>query len=264
MNRIDRLFRDARSRGKKILIPFITAGDPDIGTTERLIPLIAAAGGDIIELGIPFSDPMADGPTIQRASERALASCTTVESILAMVKNVRRSTDIPIVLMGYYNPILCYGLERFAVDARGAGVDGVLVVDLPPEESRDLARHTRREGIHLIRLITPTTAGERIRQIAASAGGYLYYVSVTGVTGARNALPKDLSERMAAIRNETSIPVVVGFGIGTPEMAREAADSADGVVVGSALVRLFEEYRGDALEREVASFITSIRSSIPS
>jgi len=263
MNRIERTFRDARQSGRKILIPFITAGDPDLQTTERLIPLIARAGGDIIELGIPFSDPMADGPTIQRASERALASGTTVESILLMVKRIRALTDVAIVLMGYYNPFLIYGLERFAADARSAGVDGVLVVDLPPEESRELSRHCRRNRISLIRLVTPTTGEERIRHIATDAGGYLYYVSVTGVTGARSSLPADLDERLALIRRETTLPLVVGFGIGTPELAREASRSADGVVVGSALVRLFEEHAGSDLETAVIQFVTSIRDALP-
>lgn len=262
MNRIDRVFHEARARGRKVLIPFITAGDPDLETTARLIPLIADAGGDIIELGIPFSDPMADGPTIQLSAERALKGGATLESILTTIKSSRDHTDVPLVLMGYYNPIFRYGVERFTQDAGAAGVDGLLVVDLPPEESRELARHCRRHGLRLIRLATPTTDRARFQRIAADAGGYIYYVSVTGVTGARNTLPEDLAARVKEMRSMVDIPVVIGFGIGTPELARMAAEAADGVVVGSALVRLFERHTGTSLDAEVSGFVRSMKQAV--
>lgn len=262
MNRIDRVFHEARAEGRKVLIPFITAGDPDLETTARMIPLIAEAGGDIIELGIPFSDPMADGPTIQLSSERALKGGATLTSILSTIKSSREHTDVPIVLMGYYNPLFRYGVERFALDAGSAGVDGLLVVDLPPEESRDLSRHCRKHGIRLIRLATPTTDRARFLRIASEAGGYIYYVSVTGVTGARTQLPEDLADRVGEMKSLIDIPVVIGFGIGTPELARSAAAAADGVVVGSALVRLFQQNVGPSLDDEVFRFVRSMKQAV--
>ena len=259
MNRISTTFKQLRRDNAKALIPFITAGDPDLATTEALIPLLAAAGADIIELGVPFSDPMADGPTIQKASERALAAGTTLARILATVKSARQRTQVPIVLMGYFNPLLQYGLERFAIDAVAAGVDGVLIVDLPPEEAGELRRICRRTGLQLIFLVTPTSDQERIDRIAAQGMGYLYYVSVTGVTGARTSLADSLSERLQAVKSRTSLPVVVGFGIATPEQAATAGANADGVVVGSALVKLFEEHQGDALQQAVRDFIWQLK-----
>ena len=262
MKRITRTFKALRARNEKALIPFITAGDPDLAVTEALIPRLAAAGADIIELGVPFSDPMADGPTIQKASERALAAGTTLERILATVKSARVKTQVPIVLMGYFNPLLHYGLERFAADAVEAGVDGILVVDLPPEEAGELRRICRRTGLDLIFLITPTSDQARIDRIASEGMGYLYYVSVTGVTGARSSVATSLCERVEAVKGRTSLPVVVGFGIATPAQAAEAATAADGVVVGSALVKLFEEQQGEDLLQAAATFVQQLKTPL--
>lgn len=262
MNRITRTFTRLSADAEKALIPFITAGDPDLATTQELISRLAAAGADIIELGIPFSDPMADGPTIQLASERSLAAGTTLSGILATVKAARNTTQVPIVLMGYYNPLLQYGLEAFARDARDAGVDGVLIVDLPPEEAKELHRCCRRSGIDLISLVTPTSDPERITRIAAAAGGYLYYVSVTGVTGARQSVATNLLERVREVKGRTELPVVVGFGISTPEQAAAAAAGADGAVVGSALVKLFELYQGEELYRHAADFVAALKEPL--
>jgi tryptophan synthase alpha chain len=262
MNRIDQTFKRMRARNEKALIPFITAGDPDLAVTETLIPLMALAGADIIELGMPFSDPMADGPTIQKSSERALAAGATLEKILATIKSARMATQVPIVLMGYFNPILQYGLERFAADATAAGVDGVLIVDLPLEEATEFRRDCRRHGLALIFLVTPTSDGARISRIAAQGQGYLYYVSVTGVTGARVSVAQSLSQRLTEVKSHTDLPVVVGFGIATPAQAAEAGQAADGVVVGSALVKLFEEHEGDQLRQAVTSFVRQLKAPL--
>lgn len=262
MNRIAKTFKQLRAKNEKALIPFITAGDPDLTITEALIPILAAAGADIIELGVPFSDPMADGPTIQKSSERALAAGTTLARILATVKSARQVTQVPIVLMGYFNPLLQYGLERFAADAAAAGVDGVLIVDLPPEEAGEFRRACRNTGLNLIFLVTPTSDIDRIDRIAAQGMGYLYYVSVTGVTGARTTMVESLSERVAAVKSRTDLPVVVGFGIATPEQAAVASEAADGVVVGSALVKLFEDHQGLQLQQAVSTFVRQLKDPL--
>jgi tryptophan synthase alpha chain len=262
VSRIQPLFDRLRKEGKKALITFITAGDPDLTTTGELIPVLEEAGADLIELGIPFSDPMADGPTIQLSSERALAAGTTLSAILAMVKKVRTVTAVPIILMGYYNPILAYGLEQFSVDAAAAGVDGVLIVDLPPEESDEMHRSAISAGIDLIYLLTPTSDARRVAKVMKLASGFVYYVSVTGVTGARAAVADDVAAAVSTIRGGSRIPVAVGFGISTPQQAGEVAGFADGVVVGSALVRHFETCSGEELRRSVSGFVSSLRSAM--
>ena len=262
MSRIGDRFKELKRRGGKALITFITAGDPDLDTTARLIPAMAAAGADIIELGVPFSDPMADGPTIQKASERALASGTTLARILAMVKEVRRTTQVPLLLMGYFNPIFVYGVEAFCRDAAAAGVDGVLLVDLPPEEGTGFARQAAAAGLDTIFLLTPTSDAARIRTVKRLGRGFLYYVSVTGVTGARATVSGSLAPMVARIKEEISLPMAVGFGISTPEQARAVAGLADGVVVGSALVKLFEEHGGDALEARLTAMVASLKAGI--
>ena len=262
MGRIADKFKQLEGRGEKALVTFITAGDPDLETTGRLIPLLETAGADIVELGVPFSDPMADGPTIQLASERALAAGTTLKRILELVLRVRAVTQIPLVLMGYYNPILQYGPERFVIDAAKAGVDGVLLVDLPPEEAdrfRDLADAA---GVTTIFLLTPTSDDSRMRRVFSMGSGFLYYVSVTGVTGARQQVEISVADRVSQIRNRTKIPVVVGFGVSTPEQAGQIAASADGVVVGSALVKLFEQYSGAELEHRLAESVAALKKGM--
>jgi tryptophan synthase alpha chain len=263
MSRLETVFSQLKERGEKALIPFITAGDPDLVTTAALIPALAQAGADVIELGVPFSDPMADGPTIQAASERALANGVTQEKILAMVAEVRRKTEVPIVLMGYYNPIFRYGVERFTADAAAVGVDGLLIVDLPPEEAGEITDAMTASGLDLITLLAPTTPPERMQRLAAVAKGYLYYVSMTGVTGAQKIAPEDIRMAVSALKDMTTVPVGVGFGITTAEDAASVGEFADGVVVGSALVKLIHEYAGrPELLEKVGGFISQLKSGL--
>ena len=221
-------------------MPFIVAGDPDLDTTKRLVLELEARGADLIELGVPFSDPMADGPANQRALARGLSAGASLAAILAMVSELRASTQIPLILYGYFNPIFHYGCDRLCADAARAGIDGLLVVDLPVEEAGELRRPARANGLDLIYLLAPTTPVERSRRIAKSASGFLYYVSVTGVTGARASLDADLGAHMREIRSVTNLPVGVGFGISTPAQAAAVAAVADAVVVGSAITLLIE------------------------
>ena len=241
MRRIERKFRNLKKREEKALVAYLTAGDPDLEKTREIIFGLDSAGVDILEIGVPFSDPTADGPIIQAASRRALENGATLSRILDMAESVRESSDIPIVLFGYYNPILNYGNQRFAKRAKAAGIDGILVVDLPPEESAELRKYTDRSGIDFISLIAPTTPSERIEKISKKATGFLYYVSITGVTGTAKPQVSDIEREMQRIRGITTLPVVVGFGISTREQASELAPYADGIVIGSAFVRLIDE-----------------------
>jgi tryptophan synthase alpha chain len=263
-SRIQQRFNTLKTSGSKALVTFITAGDPDLATTATMLPLLAEAGADIIELGIPFSDPMADGPTIQRASERALAGGATLEAILELVRTTRDQISVPIVLMGYSNPIYAYGWQRFTRDAVQAGVDGLLLVDLPPEEAGELLPAARTAGLEIIFLLTPTSDATRIKQVRRCGSGFIYYVTVTGVTGARQSVSTSLSTELQAIRTTGKLPVVAGFGISTPEQAAEVAAAADGVVVGSALVRLFEQYQGEQLRQQLFSLVQSLKKAITS
>ena len=238
--RIGLKFSRTRGSNQSAFIPFIVAGDPDLERTQRLVLELEARGADLIELGVPFSDPMADGPANQRAAARGLAAGATLPAILALVAELRKHTQIPLILFGYFNPIFRYGCERLCADAKRAGVDGLLVVDLPPEEALELAAPARADGLDLIYLLAPTTPPERSRKIASSATGFLYYVSVTGVTGARNVLASDLEQKVTALKSITDLPIGVGFGISNAQQAREVARFADGVVVGSALSQLIE------------------------
>lgn len=263
MNRLDRAFHSAKERGTPALVPFITAGDPDLAGTEAIIHALAAAGADVIELGIPFSDPMADGPVIQAASERALRAGTTLRQILTIVNRVRTTNSIPIVLMGYYNPIIAYGTARFATDAVTAGVDGLLLVDLPPEEAQELRCFTDPLGLPLITLIAPTTPRERRNQLAAAAKGYLYYVSMTGVTGTARIDTSAIRAEVENLQTISPVPVAVGFGINTADDAAAVGAFADAVIVGSALVKTIDQHRqSPALLQEVQNFIASIRSGL--
>ena len=264
MGRIAERFRELKKRGDTALVTFITAGDPDLAMTEEVVLELARAGCDLIELGVPFSDPMADGPTIQLSSERALASGTTLPGILAMVARLRTRTQVPIVLMGYFNPIFAYGAERFATDAAAAGVDGLLVVDLPPEEAAELKGATDARGLDLIFLLTPTSDSSRVEAVSRLGSGFIYYVSVTGVTGARSAVADTLAARVTSVRGELSLPLVVGFGISDPGQAAQVAQVADGVVVGSALVKYFERYQGAELLRELGSFVAALKRGVSS
>ena len=261
-SRIYQRFKQLKKTGSKALVTFITAGDPDLNTTAELLPLLAEAGADIIELGIPFSDPMADGPTIQRASERALASGTTLTAVLQLVERVRTTVTAPIILMGYSNPIYSYGWERFAEDAVKSGVDGLLLVDLPPEEADELLPAARKAGLEIIFLLTPTSDEARIKQVSRCGSGFVYYVTVTGVTGARQTVSSSLATELGKVRTMLRQPVVAGFGISTPDQAREVAAVADGVVVGSAIVKLFEQHKGVELQQQIATLVASLKQSI--
>ena len=262
MGRIADRFAFLKERNDKALITFITAGDPDLVTTERLILTLEQAGADIIELGVPFSDPMADGPTIQKSSERAIAAGTTLPKILAMVKSVRRASQVPIILMGYFNPIFLYGPDRFAEDAVAAGVDGVLIVDLPPEEALGLKKSCASTGLDVIFLLTPTSDDDRIAKVAQMGSGFLYYVSVAGVTGARTDIAVNAFSDLEKIKKCVGLPVAVGFGISDPEQAGRLAGVADGVVVGSAIVKLFESHEGRELEERLAAFVNALKSGV--
>ena len=235
--RIEARFAALRRENRPGLVTFVTAGDPDPATSLEIMKGLPAAGADVIELGMPFTDPMADGPAIQRASQRALAAGQTMERTLAMVRAFREDDDeTPIVLMGYYNPVYVYGNERFLNDARAAGVDGLIIVDLPPEEDAELCLPAVAAGLRFIRLATPTSDEARLPRILANAGGFLYYVSVTGVTGTREPDVADVERALASIRRHTDLPVAVGFGVKTPRQAAAIGRVADAVVVGSALV----------------------------
>jgi tryptophan synthase alpha chain len=262
MSRIRAKFKELGERREKALITFITAGDPDLRVTEECVLEMEKGGADIIELGVPFSDPMADGPTIQKSSERAINAGTNLPKILAMVKSVRTRSLIPIVLMGYFNPVFRYGALNFVADAVAAGVDGVLLVDLPPEEGAEFKAAASAAGLDVISLLTPTSDGERIRKVARLGSGFIYYVSVTGVTGARDSVADSMFGKVAEIRALSPLPVVVGFGISDPVQAARAASVADGVVVGSAIVKLFEQFSGEELLRKLREFVTELKAGI--
>jgi tryptophan synthase alpha chain len=264
MARLIQRLTELKKRKAKALVTFITAGDPDLATTEEMIHLLEEAGADIIELGVPFSDPMADGPTIQLSSERALASGTTLEGILATVRNVRTSSDIPIILMGYLNPVYAYGYERFARDASRAGVDGVLLVDMPPEEADSFLPFATDHGLNVIFLLTPTSDKARIAMVGKLGRGFIYYVTVTGVTGTRMNVSETLAGELARVKNKIRLPVMAGFGISTPQQAADVAAQADGVVVGSAIVKLFEQYTGKKLRGELKNLVSSLKQAISS
>ncbi len=246
MGRIERTFSSLRDKGEKALIVYLTAGNPSLEDTKEIILGLDAAGVNVLEMGVPFSDPTADGPIIQAASWRALQNGVTLSNILDMIESLREVSEIPIVLFGYYNPIFIYGNERFAKRAKEVGVDGILVVDLPPEESAELRRYTDRSGIDFIPLIAPTTSSERIRKISRHARGFLYYVSITGVTGTKRPRVVELTRAVERIKGIAHLPVVVGFGISTPQQAAEIAPYVDGIVIGSAFVQMIEENRDKA------------------
>ena len=235
--RIDARFAELKKQGRSAFITFLMAGDPDPVTSLDIIRALPKAGADIIEIGMPFTDPMADGPAIQAAGLRALKAGMTLKKTLAMVRAFREHDDAtPLVLMGYYNPIYIYGVDKFLVDAKSAGVDGLIIVDLPPEEDSELCLPAMKAGLNFIRLATPTTDDKRLPAVLANTSGFVYYVSITGITGSASADTVQVGEAVARIKRHTRLPVCVGFGIRTPEAARGIAQSADGAVVGTALV----------------------------
>jgi len=262
MSRLATRFSALQTKQSKALVTFITAGDPDLSMTEEMIYLLEDAGADIIELGVPFSDPMADGPTIQLSSERALASGTTLHGILDVVRKVRTRSAIPIILMGYLNPVHAYGYDSFCRDAAEAGVDGVLLVDMPPEESKELSVPARRHGLDVIFLLTPTSDADRISAVERLGSGFVYYVTVTGVTGARTSVSTTLVQELSRVKQTISLPVMAGFGISTPAQAAEVGCLADGVVVGSAIVKLFEQYSGEQLKQQLGRYVTELKQAL--
>jgi tryptophan synthase alpha chain len=263
--RIDRRFATLKAQGRAALVTFLTAGDPDADTSLAILKALPQAGADIIELGMPFTDPMADGPAIQASSLRALTTGQTLKKTLAMVRAFRQSEEAtPVILMGYYNPIYIYGVEKFLVDAKSAGVDGLIVVDLPPEEDDELCLPALKSGLNFIRLATPTTDDKRLPAVLANTSGFVYYVSVTGITGMAAPDAGAVRAAIARIKRHTKLPVAVGFGVRTAEQARAIAAAADGVVVGSALIDALKQsldQRGKATSRSVAA-VTSLVSSL--
>ena len=240
--RLDRKFAALQSEGRKAFIAFVTAGDPDLETSFSILSGLPAAGADIIELGMPFTDPMADGPSIQAASQRALEAGQTLEKTLAMIARFRAEDDTtPMVLMGYYNPVFIYGVDRFIADAVSAGVDGLIIVDLPAEEDSELCLPAMEGGLNFIRLVSPTTDDARLLNVLENTSGFVYYVSITGITGSAAPDVSKVSDNVARIKGRTNLPVAVGFGIRTPEQANAIASVADGAVVGSALVDVIGE-----------------------
>ncbi len=240
-SRIDAAFAKLQAAGQAAFVAYISAGDPNLQTTVELALELESVGVDILELGVPFSDPMADGKVNQAAAERALAAGTTVSGVFDAIRAIREKSQIPIVLYAYLNPMYTYGFERFFADAAGAGADGILLLDLPPEEQAANAELSGVQGLQCIRLVAPTTPQARIREIASQAEGFIYYVSRVGVTGVRDSLAEGLEEQVAKVREASPVPVVVGFGISRPEHAAAVAKTADGVVVGSAIVNTIAE-----------------------
>lgn len=263
MARIAERFQQLRARDERALIPFLTAGHPDLATTEAVVLAIARAGADAVEIGVPFSDPIAEGPTIQRSSQCALRGGTTLRRILDLVKRLRSQVDCPLLLMGYANPFLALGERHFVEAARAAGVDGLIVADLPPEEGESLFALAERHGIDPVLLAAPTTTDQRLAKLAARTRGFLYYVSLTGVTGARSQLAPELAERLRGIRRTLAVPLCVGFGVSTPEHARAIGRVADGVIVGSALVdRIAEAPSREAAAEEAARFVAALKAPL--
>lgn len=255
---ISRTFEACRSEGRAALVPYVTAGYPALDSTVPLLEALASAGGDVLELGIPFSDPLADGPTIQRSSFVSLESGTTVRSVLADLRAFRSRNETPVVLFTYLNPVLRYGVDAFLADAVEAGANGLLLTDLPAGADPGLEEKISTSPLDLIRLVAPTTPPDRVPEIAAGGSGFLYYISRTGVTGARSELRDAIGDEVGRVREAVSLPVAVGFGISTPEQAGEVAAVADGVVVGSALIQVLRDGGIDS----AASFLSSLRSGM--
>lgn len=257
MSRISKAFEN-----KKAFIAFVTGGDPDLETTEALIPQMAEAGADLIEIGIPFSDPIAEGVVIQEADVRALKSGTTTDKLFDMVKRIREKTDVPLVFMTYINPVYTYGTEKFAKKCAECGIDGVIIPDVPFEEKQEVSGACEAAGIELISMIAPTSK-ERINRIASEAEGFLYCVSSLGVTGVRSKITTNISEMVEQVRQVSDIPCAIGFGIATPEQAREMAACSDGVIVGSAIVKIIAKYGKDCIN-PVCSYVKEMKAAVAS
>jgi tryptophan synthase alpha chain len=262
-SKLDRTFAQLRQRGEKALIAYVMAGDPSLQDTEQLVLELEQAGADIIELGVPFSDPIADGPVIQQAAERALRSGTSLRTILPMVTRLRARTQIPLVLMVYYNNVHAFGPERFCHEAAQAGIDGLIIPDMPPDEASPLKGPAAAAGLQLIFLLAPTSTAERRTFVARQSQGFVYYVSLTGITGAKLLSVADVSKNVEKIRKVTHVPVAVGFGVATPEDAANVAAIADGVIVGSAIVKQIASHREKPeMVKHVAEFVRSLKTAM--
>jgi len=263
MNRIDKMFKELKKIRRKAFVAYITAGDPRLSLTEKLVPVLEDAGVDCIELGIPFSDPLADGPTIQAASQRALKNKINLKQIFAMVKRLRKKRSIPIAFMTYYNPVLQYGLDRFITACVANGVDGIIVPDLPDEEAHELIRYAKKSNVSTIFLVAPTSTRERIQTIASDSTGFIYYISLTGVTGARKKLPKEVISRVRLIKSMSKKSVCVGFGISKADQAKQIAKIADGIIVGSAIIKVIEKnIRSKGLISKVSKFTKQLAGAV--
>jgi len=262
-SKLDHAFATLRQRGEKALIAYVMAGDPSLQDTEQLVVELEQAGADIIELGVPFSDPIADGPVIQQAAERALRSGTSLRTILPMVTRLRARTQIPLVLMVYYNNVHAFGPERFCHEAAQAGIDGLIIPDMPPDEASPVKGPAAAAGLQLIFLLAPTSTAERRTFVARQSQGFIYYVSLTGITGAKLLSVADVGKNVEKIRKVTHVPVAVGFGIATPEDAANVAAIADGVIIGSAIVKQIAAHRGKPeMVKHVAEFVRSLKSAM--
>lgn len=259
MNRIEQKNLELLQQKRKAFIAYITAGFPNIASTEKLVYALEANGADFIELGMPFSDPVADGPTIQASSCAALAGGINMKKFMLLVKRLRKKTQIPLIIMSYYNPLFKYGISKFAIDAQQAGLDGVIVPDLPPEEAGDLNKALFLQGIDQIFIISPVTESARMRQIVKISRGFIYYVPLTGVTGARATLSKDIAGAVSAIKKVTKTPVFVGFGISTPEQVQQVTTISDGAIVGSGIIKIIEQYsRNKQMCEKVGQYVRSL------
>lgn len=256
MNRIDRTFKKLGKSGRKALIPYIMAGDPDLEATKKYIHDLESSGADIIELGVPFSDPLADGPTIQRAAERSLKKGTTLRKVLGLVKEIRKTSEIPLILMTYYNPIFKMGVESFIKKAVKAGVDGVIIPDLIPDEADEFMKLSRQHNLDTIFLLAPTSTDERIQKVTKASTGFIYYVSITGITGAKLSMGNLMKDTLKTVCMSTTKPVAVGFGVSNAKEATSISKLADGVIIGSAIVKLI------AKKKSIKSFVKEIRKAI--
>lgn len=264
-DRITQCFERLKQQREKALVTYIMASDPDMATSEKLLCALPDAGADIVELGMPFSEPMADGPTIQRAAERSLKAGGSVRNTLKLAQAFRNQhPEVPLVLMGYYNPIYHYGVQAFVKDALAAGVDGVIIVDLPPEEEEEFTSVAQPAGLALVRLTTPTTDDNRAPRVLRHASGFVYYISITGITGTASAVADDISPAIDGLRKHTKLPIVVGFGIKTPEQASALSGAVDGIVVGSAIVQQIEQHgdNPETLLRGVTTLVGSLKAAI--
>lgn len=256
MGRIAEVFKELKKANKKALIPYIMAGDPSLDRTQKLVKELEASGADMIELGVPFTDPLADGPTIQRASERALKQGVTLKKVLRLLRQIRQGSSIPLILMTYYNPVFRYGIEPFVRDAVKAGIDGVIVPDLIPDEAEDFIKIAKTYHLDTIFLLAPTSTQDRIRKVIKVSSGFIYYVSITGITGARLAINRSMKDTLELIKAATDKPIAVGFGVSNPAEAHKVASLADGVIIGSAIVRLISE------GKDIKAFVKSLRRAI--